>query len=281
VRENERARVNEMSELGALPFEVSVVKITQPGATPPELVNRTNSLAVLGLVPNVLPQPFRVKLHNLSAKNVLNLEVEVFGEKKGSYVQFPGGSWDKPLIKSGEALEISVTSGSTARKAGDGYEPEQIRRIEISAVVFADCTSEGKPYPAALCRAQSWGSLARLRRLLTLLTESDQQNSNDTGDGCVLQEVANLRSKVETLDEGVDSEVLAQLRNEFSTLTPYQKGNLEGAMQSGLRNIKITFLKDLAEFARTHQSAKKPTELGVWLEVQKIYYARWASTLRQ
>lgn len=283
VVENERARVKEMIELGALSFDVSVVKIMQPEATPPELVNRTNSVAVLGMVSNILPQPFKVKLHNLSPKDVLSLEIKVLGERKGSYVQFPGGSWDKPLIKAGETFELSVTSGSQAKKSDAGYEPEQIRRIQISAVVFADCSYEGHEYPAAICRAQSWGSLVQLRRLLTILDETQQLSSSSgiRSRNSVLRHIKELQTKVESLDEEADLSAVTQLRTEFPALTPYQKGNLEGACASGSRSIKVTFLKELAEFVRKFQRQSEASEFEAWLGKHIIYYTRWSETLSQ
>ena len=169
VSEGEKVTVKEMEQFGVRPFDVAVVRVNDAGAFQPEVRNRTESIVVTKVEATVIPTPYRISLRNLSPKSVLALELNTYSGEQMLALKWPQGTWEHPLIEPGGTHVEDLWSAGRGQTTSYGYVPEQSTSIEVSSVVFTDGTYEGKPYLAAVIKAQSAGSKTQLKRVLRLL----------------------------------------------------------------------------------------------------------------
>jgi hypothetical protein len=274
VRENEKVTVTEMGLFGIKAFDVSVVRVNESAAVQPRLRNRTESIAVTNVEVTTVPSPYRIFLRNLSHKNVLALELNTYNGEQMLLLKWPQGTWDHPLIEPGGTYEEEMPSTGRGQTTPDGYTPEQSTSIEISTVVFADGTYEGKPYLAAGTKAQMMGSRRQLRRVLPLIQTA--LVSMDSGDGNVLTK---LKEAVSLLSEDSDPSQLNDLQGQFSTLDDGMRKNLVNFERAGLHNVKANLLKEIGAFGK----ADEPTSgssAREWIVKTHERYERWLSALR-
>jgi hypothetical protein len=115
VSEGETAKIRELVEYGLDPLEFSVVKVDLAAPIQPEVVNRTNSIAVLSVEANALPSEYRIILKNISDKDIYGLEITSTGGQGGFSLKWPSGRWDHPLIEAGREYKTKMPSGSRYR----------------------------------------------------------------------------------------------------------------------------------------------------------------------
>jgi hypothetical protein len=273
VREDEKVPVKEMGQFGIRPFDVSVVRVNQSPASQPSVRNRTESIAVTNVEATTVPAPYRIFLRNLSHKNVLALEVNTYDGEQMLLLKWPQGTWDHPLIGPGGSYEEEMPSAGHGQTTSYGYVPEQSTSIEISTVVFADGTYEGKPYLAAVTKARMMGSKRQLRRVLPLLQTAWE--STDGRDGNVL---TTLKEAVSLLSEDADPAQLNELQSQFPTVDEGGRKNLANFVRSGLHHVKATLLKEIEAF----EKAGRPTggsSAREWIGKTQANYERWLSAL--
>jgi hypothetical protein len=157
VREGEKVTVKKMEQFGVRPFEVAVVRVNAAAAAQPEVRNRTESIVVTKVEATLIPTPYRISLRNLSHKSVLALELNTYSGEQMLFLKWPQGTWEHPLIEPGGTHEEDLWSAGRGQATSYGYVPEQSTSIEVSTVVFTDGTYEGKPYLAAVTKAQTVG----------------------------------------------------------------------------------------------------------------------------
>jgi hypothetical protein len=272
VRENEKATVKEMGQFGIKSFDVAVVRVNQSAAFQPAIRNRTESIAVTSVEATTIPSPYRIFLRNLSNKKVLALEVNTYSREQMLLLKWPQGTWDHPLIEPGGTYREQMPSAGHGQTASFGYVPEQSIGIQISTVVFTDGTYEGKPYLAAVTRAQVMGSATQLKRVLPLLQTTLESTAGTDGDV-----LTRLKETVSLLGEDAAPAQLNELEGQFPTLKEGERKNLENFVRSGLHNVKATLLKEIAAF----EKAGQPTSslASGWLLKTRDKYERWLSAL--
>jgi len=274
VRENEKVTVTEMGLFGIKPFDVSVVRVIESAASQPSIRNRTESIAVTNVEVTSVPSPYRIFLRNLSSKNVLALELNTYNGEQMLLLKWPQGTWDHPLIEPGGTYEDEMPSKGRGQTTSDGYLPEQSTSIEISTVVFADGTYEGKPHLAAVTKAQMMGIRRQLKRVLPLLQTA--LVSMDSGAGNVLTE---LKEAVSLLSEDADPSQLNDLQGQFSTLDDGMRKNLVNFVRAGMHNVKATLLKEIGPFGKADQPTSG-SSAREWIVKTHERYERWLSALR-
>jgi hypothetical protein len=261
VRENEKVTVKEMQQFGVKAFDISIVRVNRAAAIQPEVKNRTESIAVMNVEATILPAPYRLSMKNLSNKNVLAVEVDTYAGEQMLQLQWPQGGWEHPLIEPGATYEMEVPSKGRGHTNADGYSPEQSTSIEVSAVVFTDGTYEGKPYLAAVTKAQVAGSKTQLTRVLRLLAGPDRNS------------VTTLKEAVSLLSENSDPDQLAKVQRQFSMLSQVEKNNLANFERAGLHNVKASLLKEIGTLEGASQPPKE------WLAKTQDKYERWLAAL--
>ena len=273
VREDEKVTVKEMEQFGVRPFDVAVIRVNQAAASQPEVRNRTESIVVTKVEATVVPTPYRISIRNLSHKSVLALELNTYSGEQMLALRWPQGTWDHPLIEPGGTLEEDLWSAGRGQATSYGYVPEQSTGIEVSTVVFTDGTYEGKPYLAAVTKAQTAGSKTQLRRVLQLL--QSVQNSTASVDENPL---TGLKRSVSLLSEDVEPTQLNKIQDDFPTLDEVLSKNLANFMRAGLHSVKATLLKEIETLEKTGQPQR--SVLTEWISKTQEEYQRWLSALR-
>jgi hypothetical protein len=273
VRENERVTVKEMERFGIRPFDLAVVRVNQAAAAQPEVRNRTESILVTNVEATVVPVPYRISLRNLSNKSVLALELNTYSGDQMLTLKWPQGTWDHPLIEPGGTHEEELRSAGRGQSTTYGYVPEQSTSIEISTVVFADGTYEGRPYLAAGTKADTAGTKTQLKRVLSLL-----QTASEPTDGTGEDVLIKLKEAVSLFSEDIDPAQLRQLGDQFPTLNEDQRKNLPNFLRAGLHRVKSAFLKEVEALA----GAGRPlsgSSVREWISKTRDQYERWLSAL--
>jgi hypothetical protein len=272
VGEGEKVTVKEMEQFGVRPFDVAVVRVNQAAAFQPEVRNRTESIVVTKVEATVVPTPYRISLRNLSNKSVFAMELNTYSGEQMLALKWPQGTWEQPLIEPGGTHEEDLWSAGRGETASYGYVPDQSTSIEVSTVVFTDGTYEGKPYLAAVTRAQTAGNKTQLRRVLQLL-QSVQESKTDSNEN----PLTGLKRSVSLLSEDVEPTQLKKVQHEFPTLDEVLSKNLSNFMRAGLHSVKATLLKEIETLEKTGQP--QGSVLSEWISKTQEKYERWLSAL--
>lgn len=274
VAEGEKVRVKEMAAYGARPFEVSIVKVVSVPPIQPEVINQTNSISVLNVLATTLPDPFQLELKNNSEKSIRALEIATRKRKSTLSIQWPQAkSWDRSLIEAGGTYKLVVASAGRNQTVNSEYVPDQTTIIEISTVVFADGSYEGKPYLAATKRGEDVGSKQQLERVLHLL-----EAALESTEVAPKQTLLNLRQDAALLSEEIDIVWLKKLQQNFPTLNDNERNNLPNFVKYGLHQVKKDFLKELGDYEKTEKLADRSSERD-WLMKAEVKYRKWQETL--
>jgi hypothetical protein len=273
VREGEKVNVKEMEQFGVRPFDVAVVRVNQATAAQPEVRNRTESIVVTKVEATVTPTPYRISLKNLSHKSVLALELNTYSGERMLALKWPQGWWERALIEPGGTHEEYLVSAGHGQSTPYGYVPGQSTTIEVSTVVFTDGSYEGKPYLAAVTRAQTMGSKTQLRRVLQLL-QSIHESTADLDENAL----TGLKKSVSLLGEDVDPNQLKELQDQFPTLDEGQRQGPSNFMRAGLHSVKANLLKEIETFEKTGQS-QRSVLIKEWISKTQEKYERWLSAL--
>jgi hypothetical protein len=273
VGEGEKVTVKEMEQFGVRPFDVAVVRVNDAAASQPEVRNRTDSIVVTKVEATITPTPYRISLRNLSNKRVLALELNTYRGEQMLLLKWPQGTWEHPLIEPGEAHDEDLWSAGRGQATSYGYVPEQSTSIEVSTVVFTDGTYEGKPYLAAVTKAQTAGSKTQLRRVLQLL-----QSVHESTVGFDENQLTGLKKSVSLLSEDFEPNKLKELQDEFPTLDEVASKNLGNFMRAGLHSVKATLLKEIEALEKTGQP-QRSVLIKEWISKTQEKYERWISAL--
>jgi hypothetical protein len=138
-------------------------------------------------------------------------------------------------------------------------------------VVFTDGTYEGKPYPAAIKRAEDIGHRQQLDKVLSLIDAALVAANTDSA-------IGEFKAAVSSLDIVAGSTSLDQIESEFPTLNADQKRNLMNSVRGGLHVVKRCLTLDIAELERGPKQTSNSASRH-WLEKEKEKYERWRSKL--
>lgn len=278
VRENEKISVEGLSRFGVEPFEIRVVRVNPLAAGQPSIVNRTDSIEVVGVKVNDSTFPsYTVTLRNISGKNVEALGVRVLADGRQNGSSMPFGKQGQHLIEAGATHDIFVLGAKTARATPEGYLPDSTPNqvILIHTVVFDDGSYEGETKTAADFRGFKAGSKIQVARLLALLEEA--LNSSDPN---VRASLERLKAQVSSLSTAVETETLNDLLKEFPSFTVEEAAGLKRAVAASLAGDRLGFLKCIGEFEKASVQSDDPKAFREWLSSNKAIYEQWLSRLR-
>src|SRR5207249_8802568 len=120
-------------------------------ATPPQVVNKTQSIEVLGFEPvESIPPTFTLVVRNLSTKPVSAVKINLLLNNRSELSSMPQGEEGKPLIEPGGIYKTRDYGLFRIQRTPTGYirtaRPNQT--IVISTAVFEDGSYEGQPESA-------------------------------------------------------------------------------------------------------------------------------------
>jgi len=151
---DEKVTVTELKSAGIKPFDLKLIKVLPPLPPPPDLENRTLSVAVVSVESVNVPLPtYKLTVRNQSEKKIRSIRIEVNGDGRPHLSLVWHDEFDKPIMDVGgvaeKALQVVIP-----QKTAVAYEPGAAtsNKIIIRAVVFDDLTFDGDE--AAACQYQ-------------------------------------------------------------------------------------------------------------------------------
>jgi len=278
VRENEKVSVDGLRQFGAEPFEIKVLRVAPIPTNLPSIVNRTESIEVVGVRTNDSTFPsYTVTLRNLSGKNVAALEIGVLVNGRNEASALPRRRAGKTLIEAGATKEILVLGAKNTQLTSVGYQPDSPpnQDILISSAVFEDGSYEGEAEAAARFKGFEFGSKLQVPKLIALLEEA--ANSNDRS---VRTSLANLKAQAALLSSKVERAALNDFLEGFPSLTPEAKAGLRTPIEVAMAGERFELLRSIQEFEKASAPAADTTAFRAWLSAKKESYQTWLSQLQ-
>jgi hypothetical protein len=269
------AVVTELTRFGVEPIEIKAVRVPARATVLPQVVNKTESLVVTGLVtgPSTIPA-YEIRLRNASAKDVVGLEVNVVVGGRIEVLHLPRATEGRPLIPAGGEYKTTVVASYQIRPASGDRPPDLTRNHDcvIRSAVFNDGTYEGEPASASRFRAGIKGRQLQLRRVTALLQEA--LGSPDDAGATLLR----LKAGLSALKTDTDEAEAGALLQEFSALPADVKARVLSELRGALSGMKKTASEDLSGFEKAHSTAAlDKTALRSWLLATKQKYEEWLS----
>jgi hypothetical protein len=277
VRENEKIKTSALTEFGVEPFEIKVIRITPASTALPQVVNKTDSVAVLNVEANNSTLPsYKLQLRNLSNKNIIALGINLIANDRPRRAGMPRGQEGRPLIEAGSVYNHNISGVVNPQTTSDGYVPDAPLKQEIiiTTAVFDDGSYEGDPQTAATVRAFRIGEKIQVRKLIPLIREALNETGTDVG-----QAVEKFKGRVASLSNDADADVVNELQQAFPNLNQEAKANLKGLIEVALNGVKFDLVRSLQQFVKTNSQSLNPNLLQMWLSKTADEYEKWLSRL--
>ena len=261
---NERATVSDVSKFGLSAIRVGVTKIVRQPIGPPQFNNLADSISLESMESISLPDPFKLTLKNNSAQNLIAVQYNTFGPRGFIELKWLSPGLLVPLIKAGETYKLEVRSEDNSCGDGEGYRPNQLRKIDLVSAVFADGTYEGEPALAALIKGAALGN----RKNLEFVVETIGYSNDPTE---IAQQMLHLQAG---MNEEVEPYLIDRLVGMFPTLTADARDTLINYIRSGMHEVK-TNLRGDAQHLRAVGQHNNPQINKRAIEQIKAKYERW------
>jgi hypothetical protein len=268
ARENEEITVRELRAFGVAPFAIKVVRNFVNSSDFPTSLNKTKSVAVVGIEPVVGTVPrYKLMLHNLSEKNISALSINIVGQGRLRKSSLPHGDYGEPLIKARDSGYLNESLALNAEATIGGYEPSSPpgQQIVIESLVFEDGSYEGELKPAGTFLGFVVGRRIELRRILPLL-DSALSASDPTA-------ASTLSSQLSSLSYEPDEAEVVSLLAAFPTL---EKHELRGSVEVAIHGVRKELLDQLERLQGPKSNAD---DFKAWLVRTRKLYSNWLSYL--
>ena len=272
LHEGDKVTVQELAQVGVVPFEIKVVRLAASVGEPPQFHSQARSIEAVSMQPNFSATPsYEVILRNTSGKAVNALEVQTLQGGGPELSTMPQGKEGQPLIPPGGTLKITAHLANRATPGPNGYAPQLLpnQTIEISVVIFDDGSFEGASRPAVAFTGFQKGRKIQLRRVVDVL------QSALNADASAPNNLANVKSAVAALDLEADSEAVNDLRGKFPQETTE---HLRHVIELGMKGIRDNVLDDITQF-ELHNRRADAGAFSAWLNGAKDRYQSWLARL--
>lgn len=274
AHENEEISVDELKRFGVVPFKMTVVRVNTLIPSPPPVVSQAKSLEVINVQANVTTLPsYKLLLRNMSAKNIITMEINTMVGSKKRYSTWPGGGGEGVVIEAGATYETDIKGADAGRVASGVLTPAAPanQSIVISTVVFEDGTYEGDAAYAAVFTARTSARKVQLTRARTLL-----KNALEAPDPEGAAVVERFKSQASSLAEDVDPALMDKLLKQFPPLDGFTRRWMEAAFQDGLHDVMRELLDDLDKFEENNQKLPGTISFRTWLSDTERKYEKQA-----
>ncbi|HEY0005643.1 MAG TPA: hypothetical protein VGB17_12605 [Pyrinomonadaceae bacterium] len=277
VQPDEKLSVSDLARFGVEPFEIAVVRLDPLMIPLPVIVNNTKSIEVSSIEPDNSALPaYRLRLRNLSDKNVLALSINGLAGDKTRWSTLPQGQEGQPLIAPGEIYVRKHPAAFSTQNTPVGFAPGQPpeQTILINAVVFEDGTFEGDAGRAAefLCFQKGRKiQIARIAALLRMTMEASAEDSQVTLD--------QLSLAISSLTNELRPEAAEGLLQQFSYLDAKRRAQLKDCIEIAMHGTKKELLDEIEAFRRKQGQTPDAKAVQAWLQATKEKYQRWLARL--
>ena len=277
VRENEKITTRALTKFGVEPFEIKVTRVSPVSTALPQVVNKTESVAVINIEANNSTLPsYKLQLRNLSNKNIIGLGINMIVNNRPRRIGMPRGQEGRPLIEAGSVYNHNILGVLNAQTTSDGYVPDAPLKQEIiiTTAVFDDGSYEGDAQTAATVRAFQIGDKIQVRKIIPLM----QDALNETG-ADVSQAIEKFKIRLASLSNEVDAGVISELQQAFPNLNQEAKANLKTSLEASLSGVKFDLLRSLQQFEKANSQSLNASIFQAWMSKTKEKYENWLSRL--
>ncbi|PYS49901.1 MAG: hypothetical protein DMF68_08660 [Acidobacteria bacterium] len=277
IRENENVSTDDLKQFGVEPFEIKVSRVSPISTALPQVVNRTESIAVLNIAANNSTLPsYKLQLRNLSNKSIIALGINELVNNRLRKSGTPRGQEGLPLIEAGAIYNHTVSGAYNAQSAPGGYMPDAPpnQEIIITTAVFADGSYEGDAQTAAAMIGFRMGEKIQVQKLIPLI----QAALNETGTD-VSQAIEKFKARVASLSNEADADSVSALQQAFPSLNQKVKADLKEVIEVSLNGVKFDLLKSLQQFEKAEMQSLNAAAFHDWLGQTKERYEQWLARL--
>jgi hypothetical protein len=260
--------INKLEQFGVQPIKITLVKITPNTSILPTVVNKTQSLQVVGLEPNYSTLPtFKVKISNNSAKAVKALHIGTRIGDKYLILASPRNRYGEDLIKAGEILEKTISNNykQTSVSKDQNLEVQSEQIFEIITVVFEDGSYEGDVRPAIDILSFYQGEEIHLKRSIPILYELMEEDD--------LDKISRSLSAIKT---DVNNSDLEKLFNKIADLLDKTKPRPGLPVEISTRGNKKRLID---EFNEVKVTVKNSSDIKNWLKTTIERYENWLTRI--
>jgi hypothetical protein len=270
----ETVRAGELEGVGVAPFVFRVLRVNDADASPPVVVNKTQSVeaVVTEFTPTPLPRS-KLTLRNLSSKRVRAVELDqafrgggratgAAVERDGRILMEPGGTYERKL---------GVTNG---RSYANEFTPEAIESIIVASVVFEDYTYEGEARPAARARAYDEGQRVQIPRAMALVRRAHAARDVETAEA-----LARFRAEVAALGDSAPQSSVEAILNGLPALTPSERDSVRVGMEVSMHGFRRALLEELDAFEQKFRAAPAGNSFKSWLKAKQADFEGWLARL--
>jgi hypothetical protein len=282
LREGESVTAKELADVGVVPFEIKLVRLSPSSGQPPQFQSKAPSIELVTIQPNFTTLPtVQLVVRNVSTKPVQALEVQTSQAGRRRNALMPQGKEGEALIPPGGTFELTAPLASPAVLGANGYSPQVLpdQTVTIATAVFGDGSYEGDRHNALAFLGFQKGRKSQLGRILKIISEA-QEGTND---------LAWLKAQVEHLNLEADQADIEDLSRQFppgtmiedpsvkSGTRPLNLEDIKTVIQLGMK-VRDEVLKDITQFEIRSRHAE-PGVFKPWLESSKARYQAWLSRL--
>ncbi len=260
--------INKLEQFGVQPIKITLVKIAPTVSILPTIVNKTESLQVVGLEPNYSTLPsYKVKIFNNSAKAVKGIHIRTKIGDRTLISTTPRNRDGEDLIKAGESFEKIIPNNykqtSVSKNQNLEVQPEQI--FEIITAVFEDGSYEGDARQAMDILSFYQGEEIHLKRSIPILYELLGEADLDK-----------ISTNLSALKIIVDDSDLEKLFDKFPNLLNKNKPRPGLPVEISTRGNKKRLID---EFNEVKATAKSSSDIKNWLKTTIERYENWLTRI--
>lgn len=265
----EKLTVNDLSNAGVEPFNITLLDTLPPVPPPPAFENMTKSIEIISIEAVNVPRPaYKITVRNLSDKSVRALQLYVLSDGRPANGAFWQGDEGRSIIEPGGTVERSISALRT-ETTPTGYAPGTAARntVLVRSVLFSDMSFEGQREPACLVESYEMGRRLWLKKVLALL---DQELSTKIEDH--IAAARQFKEKFSALRYEFDEKE----RNQPSAVSPDCPKPFDHAHITP-ELLKLQMLRELDDVI-----TKRPApsvNFKSWLETRRTSYQAWLARL--
>ena len=273
LHEGDTVTVQELAQVGVVPFEIKIVRLAASAGEPPQFSSQAKSIEAVSMQPNFSATPsYEVILRNTSGKAVSALEVRTLQGGRPQLSTMPQGHEGQALIPPEGTFKITMPLADRATPGPNGYAPQILpnQTIEISAAIFDDGSFEGATSPALAFTGFQKGRKIQLLRVVAVLQSALNGEAGESNDS------ASLKTAVLALDLKADSGAVEDLRGKFPQEA--QTERVKHVIELGMKGIRDDVLKNITQFELQNRHVDAPA-FNSWLTSARNRYQAWLARL--
>ncbi len=276
LHEGEKITVRELSEVGVVPFEIKVIRLSGLIGSPPAFVTKAKSIELVVMEPNLASLPsYKVAVRNLSNKSVRALRVTTLQGDRRQISSMPQGKDGLPLIGPQGVYEFEARLAVRSTQAGDSYTPFVLANqiVEVSSAIFEDGSFEGDSDAAIALTFFRKGRKIQLARVTALLERTLTPTDSDA-----FMNLDWLRTQIGSLGIEANPAAVDDVASQLAGIPGNNPDRVKTGIEVALSGVRSEILKEITQFRiRSRRSDAK--EIRDWLAATKERYAAWAARL--